>query len=131
MFAGHDQLVFELLAERRLVEPAMLQGAFAEHQATGKPIVTILFELGLLDKPVLLRAVADHIGCDYAEELPAMLPENALELVDGAIARSYGVVPVAGDDFSVSLLAMDPFNPNLVNELTFALEREEIGRAHV
>ena len=124
MFAGHDQLVFELLAERRLIAPALLQGAFAQHQATGKPFATILLSLGLLDKPVLLRAVADHLGCNYTEEIPATLPEDALVLVDGGIARTYGVVPVATDNFSVSLLAMDPFNPNLVNELTFALERE-------
>jgi type IV pilus assembly protein PilB len=74
MFEGHDQAIYELLAERRLVEPASLQGAFDEHRATGKPLATMLLDLGLLDKPALLRAVADHIGCDFTEKLPATLP---------------------------------------------------------
>ncbi|HKB57250.1 MAG TPA: ATPase, T2SS/T4P/T4SS family [Lacunisphaera sp.] len=124
MFEGHDQAIYELLAERRLVEPASLQGAFDEHRATGKPLATMLLDLGLLDKPALLRAVADHIGCDYTEELPATLPGDALALVEGGMARTYGVAPYASDGFSISVAAVDPFNPNLVNDLTFALERD-------
>ncbi|HQY04711.1 MAG TPA: GspE/PulE family protein [Lacunisphaera sp.] len=124
MFEGHDQAVFDLLAERRLVEPASLQAAFDEHRATGKPLARTLLDLGLMAKPVLLRAVADHTGCDYAEELPATLPGDALALVEVSLARTYGVAPIAADGFSVSLVAVDPFNPSLVSDLSFALERE-------
>ena len=124
MFEGHDQAVFDLLAERRLVEPASLQAAFDEHRSSGKPLARMLLDLGLLEKPALLHAVADHIGCDYAEELPATLPGDALALVEGGMARTYGVAPIASDGFSLSVAAVDPFNPNLVNDLTFALERD-------
>ncbi|MDI1249677.1 MAG: ATPase, T2SS/T4P/T4SS family [Lacunisphaera sp.] len=124
MFAGHDQIVFELLAGRRLMEPASLQAAFDEHQATGRSFAAMVLEHGLMDKPALLRAVADHLGCGYAAELPDALPGDVLALVEGGMARTYGVAPVAADGFSVTLLAVDPFNPNLVNDLTFALERE-------
>jgi type IV pilus assembly protein PilB len=124
MFAGHDRIVLELLAARRLVEPSSLQAAFDEHQATGRPFAAMVLELGLLDKPTLLRAVADHLGCGYTAELPDPLPGDALALVEGGMARTYGVAPVAADGFSVTLLAVDPFNPNLVNDLAFALERE-------
>lgn len=124
MFEGHDQAVFDLLAERRLVEPVSLQAAFDEHRASGKPLARMLLDLGLLEKSALLHAVADHIGCDYTEELPAALPGDALALIEGGMARTYGVAPIASDGFSVSVAAVDPFNPNLVNDLTFALERD-------
>ena len=124
MFEGHDQTVYDLLAERRLVDPASLQAAFDEHRATGKPLATMLLDLGLLEKPVLLHAVAQHIGCDYSAELPTTLPGDALALIEGNIARTYGVAPIAADGFSVSVAAVDPFNPNLVNDLTFALQRD-------
>lgn len=124
MFEGHDQAVFDLLAERRLVETDSLQAAFDEHRASGKPLARMLLDLGLLDKSALLHAVADHTGYDYAENLPATLPDGALALVAGGIARTYGVAPIAADGFSVSVAAVDPFNPNLVNDLTFALERD-------
>jgi type IV pilus assembly protein PilB len=124
MFEGHDQAVFDLLAERRLVEPASLQAAFDEHRATGKPLACTLLDLGLVAKPVLLRAVAEHTGWDYTEELPATLPGDALALVEGSLARTYGVAPLAADGFSVSVAAVDPFYPSLVSDLSFALERD-------
>ncbi|MBI2812871.1 MAG: Flp pilus assembly complex ATPase component TadA [Opitutae bacterium] len=124
MFEGHDQTVFDLLAGRRLVDPASLQAAFDEHRASGKPLAVVLLDLGLIDKPALLQAVAEHIGCGYAAELPATLPGDALALVEGGMARAYGVAPLAADGFSVSLAAVDPFNPHLVSDLTFALERD-------
>ena len=34
------------------------------------------------------------------------------------MARSYGVVPVASDGFSI-LLTVDPFNPHLAGDLAF------------
>jgi type IV pilus assembly protein PilB len=124
MFEGHDQAIFDLLAERGLIQPASLQAAFEVHRTSGKPLARTLLDLGLMEKSVLLQAVADHTGCDYAGELPGALPGDALALVDGGLARAYGVAPIASDGFSVSVATVDPFNPNLVNDLTFALERD-------
>ncbi|WP_438483160.1 GspE/PulE family protein [Oleiharenicola lentus] len=124
MFEGHDRAVFDLLTERRQVEAVALQSAFDQHQTTGKPFATTLLDLGLIEKPALLQAVAEYLGCGYAEEVPIALPADAVALVASNMARTYGVAPLSVDGFSVSLLAVDPFNPNLINDLTFALERD-------
>ncbi len=124
MFAGHDRLVFDLLAERRLVDASSLQAAFAEHQATGKPFAATVLDRGLVDKPELFRAVAEHLGCAWTAALPATLPPDAVAFVDGRLARTYGIAPVAVDGSSLSLLAADPFNPDVVCDLNFALARE-------
>ena len=124
MFEGHDQTVFDLLAERRLVDPAQLELAQEEHWATGKAFATVLLDLGLIGKPALLQAVAAHLGAVYAESIPARLSGPALALVDGNLARSYGVAPLHVDARSVALLAVDPFNVQLTGDLAFVLERE-------
>ncbi len=124
MFEGHDQAIFDLLAGRRLVEPVPLQAAFDAHRASGKPLARQLLDLGLLEKSALLHAVADHLGCGCADELPATLSGDALALVGGTVARGYGVAPITADGLSVSVAAVDPFNPHLVNDLTFALGRD-------
>jgi len=124
MFEGHDQAVFDLLTEHRVLETAQLQSAFDEHKATGKPFADLLLDQGLLDKPALLRTVASHFDCEYAPEVPANLPAEALALVEGGLARTYGVAPLKVDDTSVSLLVVDPFNSHVVSDLTFALDRE-------
>ena len=124
MFEGHDQAVFDLLAERSLVAPDSLRDAFDEHRATGKPLARMIVDLGLLDQPALLRAVAGHLGCECLPVLPAALPDDAVALVGAELARTYGIAPLAVDGFSISLAAVDPFNPHLLNDLTFALERD-------
>jgi hypothetical protein len=93
MFAGHDQTVHDLLAERHLVEPGQLELAQSEHRATGKALASVLLDLGLIDKPVMLQAVADYLGATYVLQIPARLPGPAVALLDGGLARSYGVAP--------------------------------------
>ncbi|MFZ5495311.1 MAG: GspE/PulE family protein [Verrucomicrobiota bacterium] len=124
MFEGHDQAVFDLLAERRLADAASLQAAYEEHRRSGKPFARAVLDLGLVEKPVLLRTIAEHLGGDHATDLPETLPAEAAALVVPQLARAYGVAPLAADAFSISVAAVDPFHPGLVNDLSFALERD-------
>ncbi len=124
MFEGHDQSVFELLDEQQVVARAQLDLAREEHERSGKPLADVLLELGLVERAALLRAVAQHLGADFAGDLPANLPGEALALVEGGLARTYGVAPLDADLTSVTLAAVDPFNSQLLNDLTFALERD-------
>jgi len=124
MYAGHDQAIFDLLAEKRLVDPVSLQGAYDEHRRTGKPLARTVLDLRLVGKEALLRAIAEHIGGDYQADVPTSLPQEAAALIAAPLARTFGVAPLAADACSVSLAAMDPFNPGLVNDLAFALQRD-------
>ena len=124
VFEGHHHTIFDLLAARDLIGSASLKTAFDEHQATGKPFATRLIELSLIGKPALLRAVAEHLGCDYAEKLLVSVPAETVRVIEAGLARTYGVMPVAIDALALTLLVTDPFNPHLLGELTFALARE-------
>lgn len=124
MFEGHDQTLLELLADHRVIERTQLDLAFEEHRNSGRPFARVLLDLGLMEKDALLRAVAAHLGAEFAESLPASLPGDALALVEGNLARSYGVAPLTADLTAVTLAAVDPFNTQLVNDLTFALDRD-------
>ena len=124
VFEGHHHTIFDLLASRGLIEPGTLQAALTEHQKTGRPFTEVLIGLGVIDQRGLLCAMAEHLGCDYADKLPETLPAEMIRLVEAGIARSYGVVPVAVDNFALTLLVADPFNPHLAGDLAFALGRE-------
>ncbi|MDD3179680.1 MAG: GspE/PulE family protein [Opitutaceae bacterium] len=124
MFEGHDQAVFDLLAERRVLDGNHLRIAWEEHHLTGRPLADLVLDLGLLDQPTLLRAVAEHLGCEYVTELPARLPAEGLALVEGRLARTYGVAPWRVERTALALLAVDPLDSHAVSDLTFALERE-------
>ncbi len=124
MFEGHDQAIHDLLAAHRLIEPGLLAAALAGQESAGKSFARAVLDLGLIDQAALLRAVAGHLGCDCAAQLPPELTAEMVALVDGPLARTYGVAPLAAEGSSITLAAVDPFNPNLVGDLTFALERD-------
>jgi type IV pilus assembly protein PilB len=122
MYEGHNQAIHQLLTARGLIGPAAPPATPAG--TGGRSYAATLIALGLLDQAVLLRAVAEHLGAGYDPDPPAALPAEALALLDGSLARAYGVAPVSADRRSVALLAADPFNPSLADNLAFALGRE-------
>ena len=123
MFPSHSPAIYEFLKEQRLVAPAQLDELNEEHKATGKPLADVVVDLGIVEKDVLLRRIAAHLGYDYIGELPTQFSGEAIAALTGKLARDYGVMPLAADEQNIDLLVTDPFNSNAVDDLTFALDR--------
>ncbi|WP_414661776.1 type II secretion system ATPase GspE [Horticoccus sp. 23ND18S-11] len=123
MFPSHSPAIYEFLKEHRLVEAAQLDELNEEHKATGKPLADVVVDLGIVEKDVLLRRIAEHLGYDYVQELPVQFPGEAIAALTGKLARDYGVMPLQADDQNIDLLVTDPFNAQAVDDLTFALDR--------
>jgi type IV pilus assembly protein PilB len=125
MFEGHSQAIHELLGtdpNDPLAE--LLPDAYAEHQATGKPLADVLLDAGYLDRPELLARIAAHLGWDYRDAISGLVtPELAAQLL-ADLGRNYGVIPCYADSQRLELLAVDPFNQQVVDDLTFSLGRE-------
>jgi type IV pilus assembly protein PilB len=124
MFESHSQAILELCRDHHLVAPATLDDLNEEHKATGKPIADLLIEMGLVDKEALLRKVAEHLGCEYLEAHGGDIPGDVVNAVQGSLARMYGVVPYRVDAQSIDLLVTDPFNNQIIDDLTFALGKD-------
>ena len=123
MFPSHSPAIYEFLRDQRIVAPAQLDELNEEHKATGKPLADVVIDLGIVEKPVLLRKIAEHLGYDFVAELPVQFPGEAIAAVTGKLARDYGVMPLQADDQNIDLLVTDPFNSQAVDDLTFALGR--------
>ena len=123
MFQSHSPAIYEFLREQRLVRRAQLDELNEEHKATGKPLADVVVDLGIIEKAELLRRIAEQLGYDYLGELPEQFPGEAIAAVTGKLARDYGVMPLRADDQNIDLLVADPFNPQAVDDLTFALGR--------
>ncbi|MET0262532.1 MAG: type II secretion system ATPase GspE [Rariglobus sp.] len=124
MFESHSQAILELCRDQHLVAPATLNDLNEEHKATGKPIATLLVEMGLVEKETLLRKIAENLGFEYFEGHAGDIPNEVVGAVQGSLARMYGVVPVRVDSQSIDLLAIDPFNNQVIDDLTFALGKD-------
>lgn len=124
MFEGHDQAIQNLLSARRLVEGRALDQAMAESRSGGHSLARAVVELGLFEPPVLLQAVATHLGLAYEENLPDALPVHASALLNADFARTRQVVPLRPDDTPPAFAPVDPFDLQLGEDLAFLLGKE-------
>src|SRR5690606_6635223 len=55
---------------------------------------------------------------------PPQIEQDQARLIQGSIARMYGVIPISQDGTMLNLIALDPFNSQIVDDLTFALNKD-------
>ncbi len=94
MFKSHSQAIYELLgADQHAAHAEIVPVAYAEHQATGKPLADVILEAGYLDRSEFLQLIAGHLGLAYRQSIDGVVtPELAAQL-QPELGRNYGVIP--------------------------------------
>ncbi len=124
MFEDHNSTVFEVVQSSNLLSKEQLDELNETHLSTGNSLADTIIGSGLMDKPTLLKAVADSLGFEYMASVPMDVSPELAKQIRPPVARMYGVVPVRVDDTSIAVLAMDPFNNAIVDDLTFSLNKD-------
>ena len=124
MFDDHSDVIRDIALEAGLVTPAQAEEVWESHATTGKSFCDGLADAGLADRPTLLQAIADHLHVQFYSVVPADPGEALVKLLKAPQAHKYVVLPVADEAGKLTLLAKDPFNSSVVNELGFILQRD-------
>jgi type IV pilus assembly protein PilB len=124
MFETQSLALYEMLQETKLIELEKLDELYVEHQESGKSLGNLIEELSVVDIDLLLKGVAEYLGWEYLHAAPTSVDDSVIGILEGSIARMYAVVPIRFDETSIDLLATDPFNSQIVDDLTFALQRD-------
>jgi type IV pilus assembly protein PilB len=124
MFDDHSDVIRDIALEAGLVTPAQAEEIWESHATTGKSFSDSLVDTGLADRPTILQAIADHLQVQYYSAVPADPGEALVKLLKAPQAHKYVVLPVADEAGKLTLLAKDPFNSSVINELGFILQRD-------
>ncbi|MFO8026510.1 MAG: GspE/PulE family protein [Opitutales bacterium] len=124
MFEDHNDTVYEIIQSANLLDNEQLDELNESHLHTGKSLADAAVDSGLVDRKDILSAIAEYLGYDYLEEPPKKIPEEIASVVRPSVARMYAIVPYEVDETSVSILAKDPFNPAIIDDLTFTLNKD-------
>jgi type IV pilus assembly protein PilB len=124
MFEDHNDTVYEIIKGANLLEPAQLDELNESHLHTGKSLADAVIDSEVVEREQILAAVAEYLGYEYLATPPNKVEENVASTVRASVARMYAVVPYEVSDTSVSLLAQDPFNPAIIDDLTFTLNKD-------
>lgn len=123
MFEAHSQTIYDLIKEQGLIESEQLRELFEEHARSGSSMAEVLMDGGLITREALLQAVADYLDT-HCIVLPMELSAEESGLIQGSIARMYGVIPYGQEGTTLNLVALDPFNNQIVDDLSFALDKD-------
>jgi type IV pilus assembly protein PilB len=124
MFEGEGAILSELLRERNLVGPDQFRELQEEHERTGKPLSQVIIDFGLVSEEQLLRAVAEHLNLEYLDLEATDIDKAVLRIMPSSVARMYSAVPVSIVGNTVTVAVMDPYNPQLIGELSFILGKD-------
>jgi type IV pilus assembly protein PilB len=124
MFENEPAVMTELIRERELFSPQQVTEIKEEHERTGKPYSQIIVDFGLMGEDLVLQAVADHLNLEYLDLAQVDMTQTALRTIPSSVARMYGAVPVRSAGNTVTIAVIDPFNPQLVEELAFVLGKD-------
>lgn len=124
MFETHTSAILELCRAQSLLDEKTLSDLQDEHRATGKSLASLIIDLKLLPKGKFFSAVAEFLGAEYLAEPPSSIAGDIIAQLSAQHARMYGVVPFRVDSQSMDLLAVDPFNAQIIDDLTFTLRKD-------
>src|SRR5256886_6075329 len=113
-----------LIQERGLVDDLQLEEVAQEHTRSGKPVIQILQDFGLLDLETILQLMADHLGTEVVELHDLDLAGEVLQAVPASAARMHQCIPVALHGSSVRIALADPLNPSVIDELNYLTGKE-------
>ena len=129
MFEDHSDIMRDIAIEGKLLDQTQADEIWESHATTGKSFADSLVDANLADRPSLLQAIADHLGVQFYSAVPTTDQDEISKVLKPAQAHKYAVVPVADEAGKLTLVAKDPFNSAIINELTFILKRESIELA--
>ena len=125
MFTSHSQVIYGLLGQgSERLDAEELSTGLQDHEISGKPFADVVIDMELIELGDLLKRIALHLGWEYMEEPGDRVRPELVALLSPEQARNYGVIPVTADAQSIYLLAVDPFNKQVVDDLAFALGKE-------
>ena len=113
-----------LLQERGLIDDMQVEEVSQEQARSGKPMVQVLQDLGVLDLNTLLEVIADHLHTEVVEIRDAEITPEVLQTVPATNARALQCLPVGVFGSTVRIALADPLNPGTVDELAYMTGKE-------
>jgi type IV pilus assembly protein PilB len=116
--------ILDLAISNGILDAQQAQEIQDEHARTGKPIHTLIVDLGFSSEDDLLSMLAAYQGCEMINLPDLQIPQEVLKCLPASVARSYNMIPVASTPGAITLATSTLVPPHVVDELMFVLTRD-------
>ncbi len=114
--------VIELFQNRGMLEPGLEAELQSQLETSGKDIGEILVDYQVIgSRDDLWPIIAQELGTEIFDIENYSPPQQVLAMVPGGLARLHGALPLKVDANGLTVALSDPFNPQTLEDLRFAL----------
>ena len=123
----NSQLI-DIFINRGLVDQYLADDILMEVDNSGKEVAEILTDYEVIqNKDDVWPIVANELGVGIIKDLMHFNPPpELLAMIPGGMARLHGALPVNIDNEGLTVCLVDPLNPQVIEDLRFALGKEII-----
>ncbi len=115
----------ELFENRGLIDDFLAEDVRQEVNSSGKPIAEVLVNFGVIsNKDDIWPIIASEIGAQLVDLSGYTPPKEILDLIPAGTAKLHGALPITYGPEGLHVCLVDPLNPQVVEDLRFALGRE-------
>jgi type IV pilus assembly protein PilB len=116
--------LLSLIKSQSLIDDLQYEEVAAEFKRTGKAVIQILQDFGIMDLDTILQVIADQTASQVVTIVERALTPELIQQIPGKTARMYGCLPVAMNGGTLQVAMTDPLNPQRADELGFVLKKE-------
>lgn len=122
MYIDHNSIVREIFSQVEGVSQHGLDELFDEDVRDGqKSYAEEIVRAGIASRADVFGLVGEYLGYEVQVGALDEIEGEVLALVKSDVANQYGVVPLYLSADGLHLLAADPFNSSIIDDLTFSL----------
>jgi type IV pilus assembly protein PilB len=113
------RLIGQVLKQLGVIHEGLVQEALSVQRQRGGRLGEILMSLGHVTRSDLARALAEQAGMPFVDLEKNPPNPTAVQRVDAATARAFGVIPVSLNGRELIVALADPLNASVLNDLAF------------
>ncbi len=116
-----------IFVNRGLIDQYLADDILNEIENSGKEIAEIFADYEIIQEPDdIWPIIANELGAGMVDLSSFDPPPELLALIPAGMARLHGALPINVDNEGLTVCLVDPLNPQVVEDLRFALGKEII-----
>ena len=116
--------VAEMFVEAGWIDSDQGYALAQEAATTGKPIEDVMVDHDIVPEDKFFALIAESLGTEVVDLSMFDGASHTLHLIPGGLARLHGALPVGHAENTIYVALVDPLNPQIAEDLRFALGRE-------
>jgi type IV pilus assembly protein PilB len=114
--------LLSLIKEQSLIDDLQYEEVLGEFKRSGKPVIQILQDFGIMDLDTVLQVMADQLGTQVVKLKD--LPADVVAAIPGKTARMYQCIPVSLSNGTLQIALTEPLNTSRIDDLGYVVKKD-------